>query len=95
MMPIDSEAAMALGLFAAIASVCWSGAFAWVKWLQYRRDDSPRGLEHRLERIEHAIDAVAVEVERLGEGQRFTVKLLSDASKAPKDPEPYRANTPH
>ena len=32
----------------------------------------------RLERIEQAIDAVAVETERISEGQRFTTKLLSD-----------------
>ena len=32
----------------------------------------------RLERIEHAIDAMAVEVERISEGQRFVTKLLSD-----------------
>ena len=37
-------------------------------------------LEQRIERIEHAIDAVAVEVERISEGQRFTTKLLSDQS---------------
>ena len=36
----------------------------------------------RLERIEHAIDAMAVEVERIGEGQRFTTKLLSERSGA-------------
>lgn len=34
--------------------------------------------DHRLERIEHAIDAMAVEVERISEGQRFVTKLLSD-----------------
>jgi hypothetical protein len=32
----------------------------------------------RLERIEQAVDAVAVEVERISEGQRFTTKLLSE-----------------
>ena len=32
----------------------------------------------RLDRMEHAIDAIAVEVERISEGQRFTTKLLSD-----------------
>ena len=32
----------------------------------------------RLERMEQAIDAIAVEVERISEGQRFTTKLLSD-----------------
>ena len=34
----------------------------------------------RLERIEHAIDAMSVEVERIAEGQRFTTKLLSERS---------------
>ena len=34
----------------------------------------------RLERIEHAIDAISIEVERIAEGQRFTTKLLSERS---------------
>lgn len=33
--------------------------------------------DHRLERIEQAIDAMAVEVERVAEAQRFMTKLLS------------------
>jgi hypothetical protein len=32
----------------------------------------------RLQRIEQAVEAIAVEVERIGEAQRFTTKLLSD-----------------
>jgi hypothetical protein len=32
----------------------------------------------RMERMEHAIDAIAIEVERISEGQRFTTKLLSE-----------------
>ena len=32
----------------------------------------------RLERMEHAIDAIAVEVERISEGQRYTTRLLSE-----------------
>ena len=32
----------------------------------------------RLERMEMAIDSIAVEVERISEGQRFTTKLLSE-----------------
>ena len=38
----------------------------------------PADVSGRLERIEQAIDAVAVEVERISEGQRFTTKLLAD-----------------
>jgi hypothetical protein len=35
------------------------------------------GIEDRLARIEVAVDAIAVEVERISEGQRFTAKLLA------------------
>ena len=38
----------------------------------------PLELQGRLERMEQAIDSIAVEVERISEGQRFTTKLLSD-----------------
>jgi hypothetical protein len=38
----------------------------------------PHDVAARLERMEQAIDAVAVEVERISEGQRFTTKLLSE-----------------
>ena len=37
-------------------------------------------VDARLERMEQAIDAIAVEVERISEGQRFTTKLLSERS---------------
>jgi hypothetical protein len=32
----------------------------------------------RLAGIEHGMNAIAVEIERLGEGQRFVTKLLAD-----------------
>jgi hypothetical protein len=32
----------------------------------------------RLERMEQAIDSIAIEVERISEGQRFTTKLLAE-----------------
>jgi hypothetical protein len=38
----------------------------------------PPEVSARLERMEQAIDAIAVEVERISEGQRFTTKLLTD-----------------
>ncbi|HET7615004.1 MAG TPA: hypothetical protein VFK26_13870 [Gemmatimonadaceae bacterium] len=33
----------------------------------------------RLERLENGVDAIAIEIERVSEGQRFVTKLLSDA----------------
>ena len=37
----------------------------------------PADVLMRLERMEQGIDAIAMEVERISEGQRFTTKLLS------------------
>ena len=44
----------------------------------------------RLERIEHAVDAIALEVERISEGQRFTSKVLADLRALP-EPDPAAA----
>lgn len=43
----------------------------------------PPELAAQIERMEHAIDSIAIEVERISEGQRFTTKLLADRSNAP------------
>jgi hypothetical protein len=42
----------------------------------------PTEMSDRLERMEQAIEAVAIEVERISEGQRFTTKLLSEGRDA-------------
>ena len=42
----------------------------------------PLELQGRLERMELALDSIAVEVERISEGQRFTTKLLSERQQA-------------
>lgn len=35
-------------------------------------------LEARLDRLENAVEAMTIEMERVSEGQRFTTKLLSE-----------------
>ncbi len=35
-------------------------------------------IDERLSRLEAGIDAIAIEVERISEGQRFTAKLLAE-----------------
>lgn len=68
-----------------------------------RKDELPHasaaGIEARLARLEDAIDGIALEMERLGEGQRFTAKLLAERgnrSEAPVVPRPpERISTPH
>jgi len=42
----------------------------------------PAEVTDRLERMEQALDSVALEVERISEGQRFTTKLLSEGRSA-------------
>lgn len=50
--------------------------------------------DSRFERLEQAVDAIALEIERVGEAQRYQAKLLSEANMMPamaqKSPEPVR-----
>lgn len=46
--------------------------------------------ELRLQRMEQAIDAIAIEVERMSESQRFTAKVLAE-----RLPSSERALPPH
>jgi hypothetical protein len=53
----------------------------------------PPDVTARLDRMEHAIDAIAIEIERISEGQRFTTKLLSErADRAAGKSLPERAS---
>ena len=68
-----------------------------------RRRDVPSvqaDREHveRLERMEHIIEVMAVEVERIGEGQRFLTKIMAEkqlGSGADRPRTPERVITPH
>jgi hypothetical protein len=84
-MAIDSEAAMAVALFVSIASVAWSAAFAWSRWLARPQpalhattSEHEHLVEQRLASVEDAVQAIVIEVERLGEGQRFATRLLTE-----------------
>src|SRR5262245_33522950 len=54
----------------------------------------PRDVTARLERMENAIDSIAIEVERISEGQRFTTKLLAERTPAPPSPASSTENKP-
>lgn len=60
---------------------------------------SPAALEQiaqRLEALQQSVDATSIEVERLGEGQRFTTKLLAERNGASERQRlAERAITPH
>jgi hypothetical protein len=76
------EIAVPLGAFAT-AIICAIGiplarAYSRRMDAESRNPRIPDEVTSRLERMEQALEAVAIEVERISEGQRFTTKLLSE-----------------
>ena len=79
------EIAVPLGAFAT-AIICAIGiplarAYSRRMDAESRSPRLPTEISERLERMEHALDSVALEVERISEGQRFTTKLLSEGNR--------------
>ncbi len=65
-------------------------ARAYARRLESGPPGIPSEIAGRLERIEQAVDSIAVEVERISEGQRFTTKLLTERTDAPSPPAAAR-----
>jgi hypothetical protein len=61
--------------------------FARALWKRAARPGPPPAVftetAQRLERLEASVDAIAIEIERISEGQRFVTKLLSEKQPAP------------
>jgi hypothetical protein len=87
-----------LGFLGAMAAL---GTAAKVILTWMKRPRAPRALPaeltERLDRIERAVDVTALEVERIGEGQRFLTRTLGERSVAdPARPDASgRVVTPH
>ncbi|MDB4891587.1 MAG: hypothetical protein JWL61_3442 [Gemmatimonadetes bacterium] len=82
---INSEVAVPLAI------VCATSVGLLLRWFQHRermariaadRDRTPME-EARLARLEQAMDDMALEVERVGEGQRYVTRLLSERAGVP------------
>jgi transposase-like protein len=65
-------------------------------WRDRSRRTLPQGpSDERLARLEQAVDAIAIEVERMSEGQRFVAKLLAERAEAERANRPAeRVKTP-
>jgi len=104
---MSSNAAMTVAFFAAFASVAWSAAFAWARWLtrphrepSLEEQNRQFQLEQRVAGVEQAVQAMAAEVTRLAEGQLLTNRLLAerrpDSATPPRLPGEHRkVDTPH
>ncbi len=67
-------------------------ARAWARRMDRKGQAAPvaQDLAPRLDRIEQAVEAVAIEVERVSEGQRYTTKVLAELRALPA-PNPLAA----
>lgn len=92
-----------IGLLAGFAGA-WLGArFAAKRMTQELRESLPSADQQRVAGVQladlaQALDAVALEVERLSEGQRFTARLLAERSSSGRAPDvarPQGVITPH
>ena len=91
---------MAIAVCGSIAVIVKSIAEAAVKYAEGRRRQAPAGesvSDARLARLEVAVESIAVEIERISEGQRFTTRLLNDQAQRalPSLNRPGRVDTPH
>jgi len=80
-----------------VAMGCFTGIIT--TWFKYRSkrvvsaDVNARlgEIADRMARLDNAVDSMAVEVERISEGQRFVTKLLADRGATPALPDAPRA----
>jgi hypothetical protein len=84
-----TAAIVAVSLFGALASLAYSINAIARAWVARGRDEITLAnqsaippADARLARLEQAVDAIALEVERISEAQRFTTKLLNDQAHA-------------
>jgi hypothetical protein len=76
-------------IFGTSACVLFPLVRAWARRIEGRGAAPaplPPGVAERLERIERAVESIAVEVERISEGQRFVTRVLADRGEIPKLP---------
>jgi hypothetical protein len=94
-------------LVATVVTFCTTATL--ITWMRGRRGGKPTAdagahlSEDRVTQIEHALEAIAIEVERIAEGQRFTARLLAERIErearagdqaAFRDPDGMRRTTP-
>jgi hypothetical protein len=89
---------IALGLFGLSALVLAVGS-VWLRAKRFSQNDRNRSeiaSLHRLDRIEEIVEASALEIERIAEGQRYASKLLAErGNPLPVERAPERIITPH
>jgi hypothetical protein len=95
---LGPEIVVPVAFFASIVAVVmgrpWIKAVAAKAEAEAKNPQLPTEIMQRFERMEQSLDAIAVEVERISEGQRFTTKLLSDVRDSAAAQIPARTSAP-
>lgn len=74
-----AEALLGVSFFVTLAVTVKAIANIWMTRIEARHAAIPVGaVEQRLERIEAAVDVIALEVERIAEAQRFAAHLAAE-----------------
>ena len=78
----SSQTIIVLGVCATVAVSVISIGRAYVRSIEAgrkpTRSDLSPDVQDRMTRIEQAVDAIAIEVERMSEGQRYTTRVLAE-----------------
>lgn len=87
-MVTGGEVAIVAIVFGSVGSMVYPLVRAWARRMEGRASASlPLAqIEDRLDRIERGVEAIALEVERVSEGQRFVTKLLAEKASPPLPP---------
>jgi hypothetical protein len=99
MMMSDNEAVV---IVTTVLTISISVTTLGMAWLRRRPTNNAvtRGanegrLEEKIDQLQQSLEAIAVEVERVSEAQRFTAKILSERSNPQQLRGPGRSVTPH
>ncbi|MGH9204805.1 MAG: hypothetical protein ACRD2A_26565 [Vicinamibacterales bacterium] len=85
MMIVDpGEVAIVAIVFGTTSATLLSLAKMRMRAKEQRTQLSDPGVDDRLYRIEQAVDAMALEIERMAESQRFTAKLVAERLPTPE-----------
>jgi hypothetical protein len=98
---VNEDAFILREIFTFVLAVVGIGCFTGVltTWIKYRAKRVVSGdltarlgeISDRMAKLDNAVDSMAVEVERISEGQRFVTKVLAERGTAPALPDAARA----
>lgn len=78
-------AAVSTIIIGLVGSLCFIGVVS-IRYLTNTKGPSKQAArvdDERLERLQQSVDAIAIEVERIAEAQRFSAKLLAERAPVP------------